>query len=104
MSTRVSIIIPNWNGRHHLEICLASLRAQSYADHEVILVDNASSDGSVAYVKEHFPEVKGAVRLARAYTGREKIIKFEGCYHGHGDSFLIKAGSGAMTLGTPPLG
>jgi glutamate-1-semialdehyde 2,1-aminomutase len=42
-----------------------------------------------------------AIRLARAYTGREKIIKFEGCYHGHGDSFLIKAGSGALTLGTP---
>jgi glutamate-1-semialdehyde 2,1-aminomutase len=42
-----------------------------------------------------------AVRLARAFTGREKIIKFEGCYHGHGDSFLIKAGSGALTLGTP---
>ncbi|MGH2569448.1 MAG: glutamate-1-semialdehyde 2,1-aminomutase [Bacteroidota bacterium] len=42
-----------------------------------------------------------AIRLARAYTGREKIMKFEGCYHGHGDSFLIKAGSGAMTLGVP---
>jgi glutamate-1-semialdehyde 2,1-aminomutase len=42
-----------------------------------------------------------AVRLARAFTGRDKIIKFEGCYHGHGDSFLIKAGSGAMTLGIP---
>lgn len=42
-----------------------------------------------------------AVRLARAYTGRDKIIKFEGCYHGHADSFLIKAGSGALTLGTP---
>ncbi|MBF0586344.1 glutamate-1-semialdehyde 2,1-aminomutase [Prosthecochloris sp. N3] len=42
-----------------------------------------------------------AVRLARGYTGRDKIIKFEGCYHGHGDSFLIKAGSGALTLGTP---
>lgn len=42
-----------------------------------------------------------AVRLARGYTGRNKIIKFEGCYHGHGDSFLIKAGSGAMTLGQP---
>ena len=42
-----------------------------------------------------------AIRLARAYTGREKIIKFEGCYHGHADSFLIKAGSGAMTLGVP---
>ena len=42
-----------------------------------------------------------AIRLARAYTGREKIIKFEGCYHGHGDSFLIKAGSGAATFGIP---
>lgn len=42
-----------------------------------------------------------AVRLARGYTGREKIIKFEGNYHGHADSFLIRAGSGAMTLGTP---
>jgi glutamate-1-semialdehyde 2,1-aminomutase len=42
-----------------------------------------------------------AVRLARAFTGREKIIKFEGCYHGHGDAFLIKAGSGAMTLSVP---
>jgi len=42
-----------------------------------------------------------AIRLARAFTGRELIIKFEGCYHGHGDAFLIKAGSGAMTLSVP---
>lgn len=42
-----------------------------------------------------------AVRLARAYTGREKIVKFEGCYHGHADSFLIKAGSGLLTSGVP---
>ncbi len=42
-----------------------------------------------------------AIRVARGFTGREKIIKFEGCYHGHGDSFLIKAGSGALTLGAP---
>ena len=42
-----------------------------------------------------------AIRLARAYTNRDKIIKFEGCYHGHGDSFLIAAGSGVATLGTP---
>lgn len=42
-----------------------------------------------------------AVRLARGYTGKSKIIKFEGCYHGHGDSFLIAAGSGAMTMGEP---
>jgi len=42
-----------------------------------------------------------AIRLARAATGRDHIIKFEGCYHGHGDSFLIKAGSGALTFGVP---
>ena len=42
-----------------------------------------------------------AVRLARAATGRDLIIKFEGCYHGHADSFLVKAGSGALTLGVP---
>ncbi|MDH5570997.1 MAG: glutamate-1-semialdehyde 2,1-aminomutase [Gammaproteobacteria bacterium] len=42
-----------------------------------------------------------ALRLARGYTGRDKIIKFEGCYHGHSDSLLVKAGSGALTLGVP---
>jgi glutamate-1-semialdehyde 2,1-aminomutase len=42
-----------------------------------------------------------AIRLARGFTGRDKIIKFEGCYHGHSDSLLIKAGSGALTLGVP---
>ena len=42
-----------------------------------------------------------AVRLARAFTRRDLILKFEGCYHGHGDAFLVKAGSGAMTLGVP---
>ena len=42
-----------------------------------------------------------AIRLARAYTRREKIVKFEGCYHGHADPFLIKAGSGALTFGVP---
>ncbi|WP_347332202.1 glutamate-1-semialdehyde 2,1-aminomutase [Marinimicrobium locisalis] len=42
-----------------------------------------------------------AIRLARAFTGRDKIVKFEGCYHGHSDSLLIKAGSGALTFGVP---
>ncbi|MFA5496434.1 MAG: glutamate-1-semialdehyde 2,1-aminomutase [Porticoccaceae bacterium] len=42
-----------------------------------------------------------AIRLARGYTGRDRIIKFEGCYHGHSDSLLVKAGSGALTLGVP---
>jgi glutamate-1-semialdehyde 2,1-aminomutase len=42
-----------------------------------------------------------AIRLARGFTGRDKIVKFEGCYHGHADSFLVKAGSGVLTLGIP---
>jgi glutamate-1-semialdehyde 2,1-aminomutase len=42
-----------------------------------------------------------AIRLARGYTGRNKLVKFEGCYHGHADSLLVKAGSGALTLGVP---
>ena len=42
-----------------------------------------------------------AIRLARAYTDRDKIVKFEGCYHGHSDSLLVKAGSGALTMGEP---
>ncbi|HGX93077.1 MAG TPA: glutamate-1-semialdehyde-2,1-aminomutase [Candidatus Tenderia sp.] len=42
-----------------------------------------------------------AIRLARGFTGRDKIVKFEGCYHGHADSLLVKAGSGALTLGVP---
>ncbi|MGH1543909.1 MAG: glutamate-1-semialdehyde 2,1-aminomutase, partial [Arenicella sp.] len=42
-----------------------------------------------------------ALRLARGFTGRDKIVKFEGCYHGHADSLLVKAGSGALTLGEP---
>jgi len=42
-----------------------------------------------------------AIRLARGHTGRDKLVKFEGCYHGHSDSLLVKAGSGALTLGEP---
>lgn len=45
--------------------------------------------------------VMSAIRVARGYTGRDKILKFEGCYHGHGDSLLVKAGSGAATFGIP---
>src|SRR3990172_4186848 len=45
--------------------------------------------------------VMSAIRLARGFTGRNKILKFEGCYHGHGDSLLVKAGSGAATFGIP---
>jgi glutamate-1-semialdehyde 2,1-aminomutase len=65
-------------------------------------------------VKKAFPSIElvrmvssgteaamGAIRVARGYTGKDKIIKFEGCYHGHGDSLLVKAGSGATTFGVP---
>lgn len=55
---RVSIIIVNWNGLHHLEICLDSLKAQTFADFEVVLVDNGSSDGSVEFIRERYPWVK----------------------------------------------
>jgi len=54
----VSIIIVNWNGRQHLARCLPSLLAQSYRDFEIILVDNASTDGSAAFVREHYPQVR----------------------------------------------
>lgn len=55
----------------------------------------------VRFVNSGTEATMSAMRLARAATGRDKFIKFEGCYHGHGDAFLVKAGSGAMTLGTP---
>jgi GT2 family glycosyltransferase len=53
-----SIVIPNWNGARHLPVCLDALRAQSYAEIEVILVDNGSTDGSQALVMEQYPEVR----------------------------------------------
>jgi GT2 family glycosyltransferase len=53
-----SVVIPNWNGAHHLPVCLGALRAQTYPHIEVILVDNGSTDGSQALVAEQFPEVR----------------------------------------------
>jgi glutamate-1-semialdehyde 2,1-aminomutase len=55
----------------------------------------------VRFVSSGTEAAMSAIRVARAFTGRDRIIKFEGCYHGHGDAFLVKAGSGAMTLGIP---
>ncbi len=55
----------------------------------------------VRFVSSGTEATMSAIRLARAFTQRDKIIKFEGCYHGHSDSLLIKAGSGALTLGVP---
>ncbi len=55
----------------------------------------------IRFVNSGTEACMSAVRLARGYTGKDKIIKFAGCYHGHSDSFLIQAGSGAVTFGTP---
>ena len=55
----------------------------------------------VRFVSSGTEATMSAIRLARGFTGRDTIVKFEGCYHGHSDSLLIKAGSGALTLGVP---
>ena len=55
----------------------------------------------VRFVSSGTEAAMSALRVARAATGRDRILKFEGCYHGHADAFLVKAGSGALTLGTP---
>ena len=55
----------------------------------------------IRFVNSGTEAVMSALRLARAYTGRDKIVKFEGCYHGHADSLLVQAGSGVATLGLP---
>ena len=55
----------------------------------------------IRFVSSGTEAAMSAVRAARAFTRRDRIIKFEGCYHGHGDAFLVKAGSGALTLGIP---
>jgi GT2 family glycosyltransferase len=65
LNKKVTIIIPNLNGRRYLEFCLPTLLAQSYQDFEIILVDNASNDDSVSFVKEHFPQVQ---ILAQSYN------------------------------------
>ncbi|QHT67141.1 glutamate-1-semialdehyde 2,1-aminomutase [Rhodocytophaga rosea] len=66
-----------------------------------LIVSMVPSVEKVRMVNSGTEACMSAIRLARGYTGREKIIKFEGCYHGHGDSFLIAAGSGAITMGVP---
>ena len=66
-----------------------------------LLTDALPSVEMVRMVNSGTEAVMSALRLARGYTGRPKVIKFAGCYHGHCDSFLIKAGSGAATLGCP---
>lgn len=66
-----------------------------------LIVGMMPSIEKVRMVNSGTEATMSAIRVARGFTGRDKIIKFEGCYHGHGDSFLIAAGSGAATFGTP---
>ncbi|MBD3305206.1 glutamate-1-semialdehyde 2,1-aminomutase [candidate division KSB3 bacterium] len=72
------------------EIILAELIVEMVPSVDMVRLVNSGTEATMS-----------AVRLARAFTGRDKIVKIEGCYHGHGDSFLIKAGSGATTFGEP---
>lgn len=72
------------------EVEMAELICSMVPSVEKIRMVNSGTEATMA-----------AIRVARGFTGREKIIKFEGCYHGHGDSFLIAAGSGVATLGIP---
>ncbi len=65
------------------------------------IIENVPNIDQIRMVSSGTEACMSAIRLARGYTGRDKIVKFEGCYHGHSDSFLIKAGSGAATFGNP---
>lgn len=73
-----------------LETALAAQICRHLPSIELVRLCNSGTEATMS-----------AIRLARGYTGRDKIIKFEGCYHGHSDSLLVKAGSGALTLGIP---
>jgi glutamate-1-semialdehyde 2,1-aminomutase len=66
-----------------------------------LVISSAPNIDKVRFVNSGTEACMSAIRLARGYTNREKIIKFSGCYHGHSDSFLIEAGSGAVTFGSP---
>ncbi len=66
-----------------------------------MVVEAVPSIEKVRFVNSGTEATMSAVRLARGYTGRDVVVKFDGCYHGHADSFLVKAGSGVLTLGIP---
>ncbi|MCY7294624.1 glutamate-1-semialdehyde 2,1-aminomutase [Alteromonas sp. a30] len=73
-----------------LEVEMAELVSNIVPSMEMVRMVNSGTEATMS-----------AIRLSRAYTGKNKIVKFEGCYHGHADSLLVKAGSGALTLGVP---
>ncbi|WP_140909228.1 glutamate-1-semialdehyde 2,1-aminomutase [Cognatiluteimonas lumbrici] len=73
-----------------LEVDMAEAIARLVPSMEMVRMVNSGTEATLS-----------AIRLARGATGRARIVKFEGCYHGHGDSFLVKAGSGALTFGVP---
>lgn len=81
---------PSFGAPTAREVEMAELICSMFPSVEKVRMVNSGTEATMS-----------AIRLARGYTGRDKIIKMEGCYHGHGDSFLIAAGSGAMTFGTP---
>ncbi len=66
-----------------------------------VVCDSVPSLEKIRFVNSGTEATMSAIRLARGYTGRNMVIKFDGCYHGHADSFLVKAGSGVATLGIP---
>lgn len=72
------------------EIDMADLICQLVPSMEMVRMTSSGTEATMS-----------AIRLARGFTGRDKIVKFEGCYHGHGDSLLVKAGSGMLTMGVP---
>ncbi|RDS80094.1 glutamate-1-semialdehyde-2,1-aminomutase [Dyella monticola] len=72
------------------EVTMAQMITRLVPSVEMVRMVNSGTEATMS-----------AIRLARGATGRSKIVKFEGCYHGHGDSFLVKAGSGALTFGVP---
>ncbi len=80
----------SYGAPNEYELELAKLICEAIPSIEKVRMVNSGTEATMS-----------AIRLARAYTGRSKIIKFEGCYHGHADSFLIKAGSGLLTAGIP---
>ncbi|VAW95273.1 Glutamate-1-semialdehyde 2,1-aminomutase [hydrothermal vent metagenome] len=74
----------------HIETEMADKVCELVPSVELVRMVNSGTEATMS-----------AIRLARGFTGRDKIVKFEGCYHGHSDSLLVKAGSGALTLGVP---